>query len=239
MIDLYYWTTPNGHKITMFLEEAQIEYRIIPINIGLGEQFDPDFLRLGPNNRIPVILDREPLNGGDPISVFESGAILIYLANKVGKLLPNGVNQRTQVTEWLIWQVANLGPMLGQNHHFVAYSEEKIPYAVDRYVGETSRLYAVLDRRLKTREFIVDEYSIADIACYPWIVPHERQKQNLDDYPNVKRWFHFIKEFPSTQRAYARGREINDQPTMSDEAKRILFGQTDSVVRNISRKDQS
>jgi GST-like protein len=234
MIDLFYWTTPNGHKISMFLEEAEIEYRFIPVNIGLGEQFDTAFLEFGPNNRIPVILDHQPVGGGGPISVFESGAILLYLANKTGKLMPTALSQRVQVTEWLIWQVANLGPMLGQNHHFTGYAAEVIPYAIDRYVSETSRLYAVLNRRLEGREFIVDEYSIADIACYPWIVPHERQKQDLDRFPHLKHWFYRIKDLPSTSRAYANGRKINDQSTMSEEAKKILFGQTETVVRSPS-----
>ncbi len=232
MIDLYYWTTPNGHKITMFLEEAEVEYRILPVNIGLGDQFNPAFLEFGPNNRIPVILDHQPDGGEGPVSVFESGAILLYLANKTGKLMPVDARQQIQVTEWLIWQVANLGPMLGQNHHFLTYSAEKIPYAINRYVAETSRLYAVLDRRLDSREFIVETYSVADIACYPWIVSHERQKQDLNKFPNLNRWFETIKEFPSTRRAYAKGRKINDQSTMSEDARRILFGQTDKVVKS-------
>ena len=216
----------------MFLEEAEVEYRFLPVNIGLGEQFNPAFLELGPNNRIPVILDHQPTGGGEPVSVFESGAILLYLANKTGKLMPIDARQQIQVTEWLIWQVANLGPMLGQNHHFLTYSAEKIPYAIDRYVAETSRLYAVLDRRLEGREFIVETYSVADIACYPWIVSHERQKQDLNKFPNLNRWFEAIREFPSTKRAYAKGRKINDQSTMSEDAKKILFGQTDKVVKS-------
>ena len=216
----------------MFLEEAEVEYRFLPVNIGLGEQFNPAFLELGPNNRIPVILDHQPPGGGDPVSVFESGAILLYLANKTGKLMPIDARQQIQVTEWLIWQVANLGPMLGQNHHFLTYSAEKIPYAINRYVAETSRLYAVLDRRLEGREFIVETYSVADIACYPWIVSHERQKQDLNKFPNLNRWFQTIRELPSTTRAYAKGRKVNDQSTMSEDAKKILFGQTDKVVKN-------
>ena len=236
MIDLYYWTTPNGHKITMFLEEAGMEYRIVPVNIGLGEQFERSFLEIAPNNRIPAIVDNKPEGGGDPISIFESGAILLYLADKIGQLMPGGVGPRVQTIEWLMWQMANLGPMLGQNHHFVTYAPNKIPYAIDRYVNETSRLYAVLDRQLEGREFIVNTYSIADIACYPWIVSHERQLQDLDRFPNLRRWFEAIRERPATRRAYARGREINDQPAMSEEAKKVLFGQTDAVVRDTQLK---
>ena len=237
MIDLYYWTTPNGHKITMFLEETGLKYRIVPVNIGLGEQFEQSFLEISPNNRIPAIVDSQPEGGGDPISVFESGAILLYLADKAGQLMPVGVGPHVQTTEWLMWQMANLGPMLGQNHHFVTYAPNKIPYAIDRYVNETSRLYAVLDRQLEGREFIVNTYSIADIACYPWIVSHERQLQDLDRFPNLQRWFEAIRERPATRRAYARGREINDQPAMSEEAKKVLFGQTDAVVRDIQLKE--
>ena len=231
MIDLYYWTTPNGHKITMYLEETGVEYKIVPVNIGCGEQFELEFLKLSPNNRIPAIVDHDPEAGEPPISVFESGAILLYLADKTGGLIPKDPIPRLKVTEWLMWQIANLGPMLGQNHHFLTYAPEKLPYAIQRYLDETARLYAVLDRQLEGREFIVDEYSIADIACYPWIVPHERQQQDLDRFPNVRRWFDAIYERPATRRAYARGREINDQTTMSEEAKKILFGQTDAVVR--------
>jgi GST-like protein len=239
MIDLYYWTTPNGHKISMFLEEATIEYRIIPVNIGLGEQFNPSFLELGPNNRIPVIVDHQPVGDGDPVSVFESGAILLYLANKTGQLMPADPILRIQATEWLIWQVANLGPMLGQNHHFLTYASEKIPYAIDRYLAESSRLYAILDRRLEGRDFIADTYSIADIACYPWIVPHERQQQDIDKFPNLKQWFEAIRSFPSTTRAYAAARNVNNQGTMSEDAKKILFGQTDQVVRDTKAKEKS
>jgi GST-like protein len=233
MINLYYWTTPNGHKITMFLEETGIEYRIVPVNIGRGEQFDPSFLQIAPNNRIPAIVDDQPGTDGESVSVFESGAILVYLAEKYGKLLPARGVERVRTMEWLIWQMANLGPMLGQNHHFVTYAPDKIPYAIDRYVNEASRLYAVLDRRLEGREFIVNTYSIADIACYPWIVPHERQLQRIDRFPNLKRWFEMIRDRSATSRAYAKGREINDQTTMSAEAKKVLFGQTDAVFQDV------
>lgn len=230
MIDLYYWTTPNGHKITIFLEELGLPYRLHPVNIGKGEQFKPRFLRHAPNNRIPAIVDRDPKDGGDPISVFESGAILQYLAEKTGRLLPKDVRGRFEVMQWLFWQMAGLGPMAGQNHHFVQYAPERIPYAVERYVKETNRLYGVLNRRLAGREFIAGAYSIADIACYPWIVPHERQGQNLDDFPHLKRWFTAMGERPAVQRAYELAKEVNAQTTISKGAKKVLFGQTSAVV---------
>lgn len=227
MIDLYYWTTPNGHKITMFLEEAGLPYRIIPINIGKGEQFAADFLAIAPNNRIPAIVDRDPAGGGAPIPLFESGAILLYLAEKSGKLLPADVRGRAEVTQWLFWQMGGLGPMAGQNHHFSAYAPEKIPYAIERYTKETNRLYGVLNRRLADRPFVAGEYSIADIASYPWIVPYERQGQKLEDFPHLKRWFEAIRDRPATVRAYDKAKEVNTQtPAMTEEARRILFGQT-------------
>lgn len=181
MIDLYYWTTPNGHKITIFLEEVELPYKIIPVNIGKGEQFKPEFLEIAPNNRIPAIVDREPADGGEPISIFESGAILEYLADKTGKLIPANIRGRAEVLQWLYWQMGGLGPMAGQNHHFNIYAPEKIPYAINRYVNETGRLYAVMDKRLTDREFLAGDYSIADIASYPWIVPYSLQGQKLED----------------------------------------------------------
>jgi GST-like protein len=225
MIDLYYWTTPNGHKITIFLEESELPYIIKPINIAKGDQFDSEFLKISPNNKIPAIIDHAPADGGEPISVFESGAILHYLAEKTGKFLPTDLRSRVETMEWLFWQMGGLGPMLGQNHHFTAYAPEKIPYAIERYVKETERLYGVLDERLTNRDFIVRDYSIADMAAYPWIVPHERQQQNLDDFPNVKRWFETIKARPAVQRAYAKADEISSEPTVTEESKAILFGQ--------------
>src|SRR5207249_4899190 len=176
MIDLYYWTTPNGHKITMFLEEAGLPYRIIPINIGKGDQFKPEFLAVSPNNRIPAIVDTKPAKGGKPISLFESGAILLYLAEKTGKFIPADLAGRAEVLQWLFWQMGGLGPMAGQNHHFAHYAKDKIPYAIDRYVQETNRLYGVLNKRLADRPFVAGkDYSIADMASYPWTVSHERQ----------------------------------------------------------------
>ena len=233
MIDLYYWTTPNGHKITLFLEEAGLEYAIKPINIGKGEQFDPAFLKISPNNRIPAIVDHAPADGGEAISVFESGAILLYLAGKTGKFLPKDLRGQVQVLEWLMWQMGGLGPMAGQNHHFSIYAPEKIPYAIDRYVKETSRLYGVLNKRLTGRDFILGkQYTIADMAAYPWIIP-ERQGQDIADFPNLRRWHAAIRARPATTRAYARAKEVNPQPTQirSEEERKILFGQDKSVVK--------
>jgi GST-like protein len=233
MIDLYYWTTPNGHKITMFLEEAGLEYTIKPVAIGKGEQFKPEFLKFSPNNRIPAIIDHAPADGGKPIPVFESGAILLYLAGKTGKFIPKDLRGQVQTLEWLMWQMGGLGPMAGQNHHFSHYAPEKLPYAIDRYVKETSRLYAVLDKRLRDRAFIVGkQYTIADMASYPWVIP-ERQSQDIEEFPNLKRWKEAIRARPATQRAYARAKEVNPTPTQSrtEEERRILFGQDKSVVK--------
>jgi GST-like protein len=232
MIDLYYWTTPNGHKITMFLEEARLPYRIVPVNIGKGEQFAAAFLKISPNNRMPAIVDHQPADEGAPISVFESGAILQYLADKSGQLLPTDIRGRTEVMQWLFWQMAGLGPMAGQNHHFSQYAPEKLPYAIDRYVRETARLYAVLNKRLADREFIAGAYSIADIACYPWIVPHKNQQQNLADFPHLQRWFEAIAARPGIQRAYARGQEVNPKaaPVVDEASRKLLFGQDASSV---------
>ena len=231
MIELHYWTTPNGHKITMFLEETGLPYRIVPVRIGAGDQFKPEFLAISPNNRIPAIIDHEPPGGGAPISVFESGAILLYLAEKTGRFMPADLRGRTDVLQWLFWQMGGLGPMAGQNHHFGTYAPEKLPYAIDRYVNETNRLYGVLNKRLADRPFIAGDYSIADMASYPWIVPYERQRQNLDDFPHLKRWFNEIRERPATVRAYELAKEINTQNVMTEDAKKILFGQTASVVK--------
>lgn len=228
MIDLFYWPTPNGHKITMFLEEAGVDYRIVPVDIRAGDQFKPDFLAISPNNRMPAITDYEPQDLGEPVSLFESGAILLYLAEKYGKFLPTDIRGRKTVLEWLFWQVGGLGPMAGQNHHFNIYAPEKLPYAIDRYVKETNRLYGVLNKRLDGRDYIAgDDYSIADMACYPWIVPHEMQGQNLDDFPNLKAWFERVKERPGTIRAYEKGEEFRSKP-LDEEARKVLFGQTAS-----------
>jgi GST-like protein len=231
MIDLYYWPTPNGHKITIFLEEAALPYNIVPVNIGRGEQFKPEFLAIAPNNRMPAIVDHEPADGGGPLSVFESGAILTYLAEKSGRFLPRDIRGRYDVLQWLFWQMGGLGPMAGQNHHFSAYAQEKLPYAIDRYVNETARLYAVLDRRLADRDFIAQDYSIADMACYPWVVPYERQRQKLEEFPHLKRWFEAIRARPAVLRAYEKGKQVNSQPTVDDEARKFLFGQSAATVR--------
>ena len=231
MIDLYYWPTPNGHKITLFLEETDTPYTIHPIDIGKGEQFQPDFLKIAPNNRMPAIVDHEPKDGGAPISLFESGAILLYLAEKTGHFLPGDPRGRAQTIEWLFWQMGGLGPMAGQNHHFSAYAPEKIPYAINRYVNETNRLYGVLDRQLEGRDFIAGAYSIADMAAYPWIVPYERQGQNLDEFQNLKRWFQAIHDKPATIAAYAKGEAINRPKEMSEEDKKVLFGQTAASIK--------
>jgi GST-like protein len=228
MIDLYYWTTPNGHKITMFLEETGLPYRILPVDISKGAQFDPAFLAIAPNNRIPAIVDHDPIGGGAPVSSFESGAILLYLAEKTGQLLPADLRGRVEVTQWLFWQMAGLGPMAGQNHHFSRYAPEKIPYAIERYTKETNRLYGVLNKRLADRPFVAGEYSIADIACYPWIVPYEAQGQKLEDFPHLKKWFETIRDRPATLRAYDKAKSINTQATVTEESRRILFGQTAS-----------
>jgi GST-like protein len=229
MIDLYYWPTPNAHKVTLFLEETGLPYTIKPVNIGTGEQFKPDFLAISPNNRMPAIVDHAPEGGGEPVSLFESGAILLYLAEKTGRFIVRDLGGRAEVLQWLFWQMGGLGPMLGQNHHFTQYAPEKVPYAITRYVNETNRLYGVLDRRLADRAFVAGaDYSIADMAAYPWIVPYEKQGQTLSDFPNLARWFTTIAERPATKAAYARAPEVNPDfgKTMSEDAKKVMFGQT-------------
>jgi GST-like protein len=233
MIDLYFWATPNGYKPLMFLEEAGLEHRVVPVNIGKGEQFKPEFLAISPNNRMPAIVDHAPQGGGRPVSVFESGAILLYLAEKIGRFIPSDLYGRVETLQWLFWQMGGLGPMAGQNHHFAVYAPEKIPYAIDRYVRETGRLYGVLNKRLADREFIAgSEYTIADMASYPWIVPHERQSQKLEDFPNLKRWFEAVQNRPATLAAYARGKAMNMAPSVSDEeSRKLLFGQSAATVK--------
>ena len=226
MIELHYWPTPNGQKIALFLEEAGLDYEIHPVNIGKGDQFKPEFLAFSPNNRMPAIIDRAPADGGEAITVFESGAILTYLGEKTGRFLPGDVRGRKTVMEWLFWQVGGLGPMAGQNHHFSQYAPETIPYAIDRYVKETNRLYGVMDRRLAGNAFLAGaDYTIADMASYPWIVPHESQGQKLADFPHLKRWFEAIAARPATARAYAKGEALRNPPPDAA-AKKILFGQT-------------
>jgi GST-like protein len=232
MIDLYYWTTPNGHKITIFLEETGTPYKIIPINIGKGEQFKADFLAISPNNRIPALVDHAPKDGGKPIPVFESGAMLVYLAEKTGQFLSSDLRKRTDAMQWLFWQMGGLGPMSGQNNHFSNYAVEKLPYAIDRYRNEVNRLYGVLNKRLADREFIAGEYSIADMASYPWVVPHERQGQKIDEFPHLKRWLDSIAARPAVVRAYDLAKKINPNQggIRTPEERAILFGQTASSV---------
>jgi len=225
MIDLYYWPTPNGWKVSIALEEMELPYTVKPVNIGRGEQFEPAFLKISPNNRMPAIVDHEPAGGGEPIAIFESGAILLYLAEKSGKFLPQDVRGRYEVTQWLMWQMGGLGPMLGQNHHFRIYAPEPIAYAVDRYTDEGKRLYSILDGQLAGREYICGDYSIADMACWPWIVPHDRQGLELGDYPNVQRWYEEMKARPALRRGFDVLREIRTGG-MDTKAKEILFGQT-------------
>lgn len=227
MIDLHFWPSPNGHKVSIFLEEAGLDYRFFPVNIGKGEQFRPEFLKIAPNNRMPAIVDHAPADGGEPISVFESGAILVYLAEKTGKFLGVDLRLRMKTLEWLIWQMGGLGPMAGQNHHFSQYAPEKIPYAIERYVKETNRLYGVLDRQLANNEWVAGaSYSIADIASYPWIVSHDKQSQKLEDFPHVKRWFDSMRARPAVIAAYSKGEPLRESANMTDEEKKVLFGQT-------------
>lgn len=227
MIDLYYWTTPNGHKVSIMLEEAKLAYRVKPVNIGRGEQFDPEFLTIAPNNRIPAIVDHAPQDGGQPLSMFESGAILEYLADKSGLFLPSNGRERYIVLQWLHWQMGGLGPMAGQNHHFGHAAPQKVEYAIERYVRETSRLYSVLDQRLAQHTYVGgDEYSIADMAIYPWIVPWEKQRQTLEEFPDLERWFEMIKARSAVRRAYALIEDVNPQAgaDLDEQARKHLFG---------------
>ncbi len=223
-IELHYWPTPNGHKITIFLEETGIPYEIRYVNIGRGEQFEPSFLKIAPNNRMPAIIDPE---GPDakPISVFESGAILQYLGRKFGKFYPADERQRTEVDQWLFWQMAGLGPMAGQAHHFRQYAPQKIPYAIERYTNEVNRLYGVMDRRLADRAYLAGDYSIADMAAFPWTRSYENQGQDLNDFPNLKRWFETIAARPAVARAVEVGQEHRRNLADDKEAQKVLFGQ--------------
>ncbi len=227
MIDLHYWPTPNGWKITIMLEECGLDYEVVPVNIGRGEQFTPEFLSISPNNRMPAIVDHEPIGGGEPLSIFESGAILTYLAEKTGRFMPSDLRGRCEVMQWLMWQVGGLGPMAGQANHFRVYASEPTSYAIDRYTDEVNRLYGVMDKRLADRDFLAGDYSIADMAAWPWVVPWKRQGQRLDDFANLRRWFDTIRARPAAQRGYAIGEELRralaDGP--DEEARKVLFGQ--------------
>jgi len=237
MIDLYYWPTPNGKKVTILLEELGTPYRIVPTNIGKGDQFNPDFLTISPNNRMPALIDHAPAGGGSPISVFESGAILMYLAEKAGRFYPQDLRRRYEVNQWVMWQMANQGPKLGECGHFLRLGDKQgdQSYAVRRFTDETNRLYGVLNKRLSDREFIAGDYSIADMASYPWIVPYKNQGQNIDDFPHLKRWLETIGARPATVRAYALAKEVNPnfgQPAIrTEEERKLLFGQTAAVVK--------
>ncbi len=224
MIELHYWPTPNGWKITIMLEECGLPYVVKPVDIGRGEQFQPDFLKIAPNNRMPAIVDPAPTGGGAPIAVFESGAILQYLGRKTGKFYPAAERARAEVEQWLFWQMGGLGPMAGQAHHFRQYAPEQVPYAVERYTKEVNRLYGVMDRRLADRAFLAGDYSIADMASWPWVVPWQNQGQVLSDFPNLERWFKAMEARPAVQKGFAVGRDL--RKPMDDEAKKILFGQT-------------
>jgi len=240
MIDVHYWTTPNGHKVTIFLEEAGLEYKIIPVNIGKGEQFKADFLAVSPNNRIPAIVDNEPPGGGKPLSVFESGAILLYLAEKTGKFIAKDIRGRVATLEWLFWQMGGLGPMAGQNNHFSAYAPEKIPYAIDRYRNEVNRLFGVMNKRLANHQYLGGDYSIADMACYPWVVPWQRQGQNIADFPHLKRWLESIAARDAVKRAYAKAKEVNPNAggIRTAEERAILFGQTAKSIEAAAQRAQ-
>jgi GSH-dependent disulfide-bond oxidoreductase len=227
MIDLYFAATPNGLKAKLFLEEAQLPYRAITVGLSKGEQFKPAFLAISPNNKIPAIVDHDPIGSDKPVQMFESGAILLYLAEKIGRFIPKDIQGRTEVLEWLFWQMAGLGPMGGQIGHFNVYAPEKVPYAIDRYTREVARLYGVLNQRLEGRAFIAGELSIADIACYPWIVPHEAHGQNLDDFPHLKRWFEGMAARPATVRTYEGVENVyTPKHGLTDEERRVLFGQS-------------
>ncbi len=230
MIDVYFWPTPNGYKVTWMLEEVGLKYNVIPVNIGAGDQFKPDFLKISPNNRMPAITDHEGPDGR-PLSIFESGAILMYLAEKTGQLIPKDVRGKYNVIQWLMFQMASVGPMLGQAHHFRLYAPEKLEYAINRYTNEAKRIYNVIDKRLSEAKYLADEFSIADIAVYPWLVPHSMQGQNLDDFPHLKKWFAELAERPATKRGFAvmsdvveRMRAQAQKPIHDKKSWEILFG---------------
>ena len=230
MIELYYWPTPNGRKITIMLEECGLDYTIIPVDIGAGDQFKPAFLQISPNNRMPAIIDQET-----GISVFEGGAILIYLAEKSGQFLPSGLAERFEVLQWLFWQAGGLGPMAGQLSHFVNYAKEPVPYARERYGNEYERLLAVMEVRLRDREFLAGEYSIADMASFPWVIPYRRYGVDLDRFPNVRRWFDTLKSRPAVQRGVDVGKDIQRDESENEKARGVMFGQDAETVLSAVR----
>jgi GSH-dependent disulfide-bond oxidoreductase len=227
MIDLYYWTTSNGHKIMIFMEESGLPVHVIPVDIRRGDQFKPDFLAISPNNRIPAIVDHEPPDGRAPVSLFESGAILLYLANKTGRFIGEQDREGWEILPWLFWQASGQGPMTGEYYHYSLYAKEKLPYAIDRYAKEIRRLLGVLDGRLANQEFIAGQYSIADMACFPWINSYAKQGHSLADFANVARWSEAMRARPAVERAYRRADAINVQPTVTEESRAVLFGQTE------------
>ncbi len=233
MIDLYYWPTPNGWKISILLEECGLPYQLRPINIGKGEQFSPEFLAISPNNRMPAIVDHDTGDGQAPIPVFESGAILIYLAEKTGQFMPSDLRGKNQVIQWLMWQMGGLGPMAGQNGHFLLYAPEKIPYALHRYASEVDRLYGVLNTQLgKTGAYVAgSDYSIADMAIFPWVRTHKAQQVDLDHFPHVRRWYEDLFQRPAVKRGLDLGKDLR-APALTEEARQSLFGQTAQSVRN-------
>jgi GST-like protein len=229
MIDLHFWPTPNGWKISIALEEMELPYTVVPVNIGKGEQYEPEFLAISPNNRIPAIVDHAPIGGGEPISVFETGAILLYLAEKTGKFIPADARGRYDVIQWIMWQMGGLGPMLGQHGHFKLYATEKIPYAIERYRTEAHRLYGVLNHRLGEREFLCGDYSIADMACWPWILTYKSQGIEMDAFAHVRRWYDALKERPGLRRGYDLGKDLRKsvfgKNGPDEETRRTLFRQ--------------
>jgi GST-like protein len=235
MIDFYFWPTPNGWKVAIALEEMALPYEVVPINIGRGEQFTPEFQSISPSNRMPAIVDRDPDDGGGPLALAESGVILRYLADKTGRFFPQGGRRRYAAEQWLMWQMSQLGPMLGQHGHFALYAREKIPYAIDRYRHEVLRLLKELDRRLGDREYICDDYTIVDMACWPWVLTYKSQQIELADFPNVRRWYDSLKTRPGLRRGYDllkehRSRRGSEAP--DEEARKHLFGQSRAVTKN-------
>jgi len=230
MIDLHYWPTPNGWKISIMLEECGLPYTLKPVNIGRGEQFTPEFLALSPNNRMPAIVDHEPAGGGAPIAIFESAAILQYLAEKTGRFMPRDLRGKYEVLQWVAWQVANLGPIAGQMNHFAAYAKEKLPYAIERFTNEMNRMLGVLERRLSDRPFLAGEYSIADMATWPWVFREYQGRQVLADFPHAARWWDAVAARPAVQKGRAIGAELRKNAQLDDEARKVLFGQTAASV---------
>jgi GST-like protein len=238
MIDVHYWPTPNGWKISIMLEECGLPYTVVPVNIGTGEQFKPEFLKISPNNRMPAIVDNEPAGGGEPVAVFESGAILQYLAEKTGKFLPKDLRGKYEVLQWVNWQMGGLGPMAGQANHFNMYAPqfnplEQLTYGQARYSNEVNRLFGVLNKRLADRPFVAGDYSIADMMIWPWVVGFKNFGQNLEDFPTLKNWFEdSVGKRPAVVKGKAVGAELRQTPGINtEEQRKVLFGQTASVVR--------